>query len=71
RNMSREEMMKAMTASQDKTNAEMKKILKADQYKKYIENQKKELKDRAARRGQGMPGQGRQGGQRPQRNNAQ
>lgn len=71
KNMSREEMMKAMTASQEKTNAEMKKILKADQYKKYIENQKKELKDRAGRRGQGMPGQGGQGGQRPQRNNAQ
>ena len=71
KNMSREEMMKAMTAAQDKTNAEMKKILKADQYTKYIENQKKELKERAARRGQGMRGQGGQGGQRPQRNNAQ
>lgn len=71
KNMSREEMMKSWTAVQDKTNAEMKKILKADQYKKYIENQKKELKKRAARRSQGMRGQGEQGGQRPQRNNAQ
>lgn len=74
KNMSREEMMKAWTASQDKTNAEMKKILKADQYKKYMDNQKKELKDKASRRGQGMPGQAGQGGQRPQRpqrNNAQ
>lgn len=72
KDMSREDMMKAMTASQEKTNVEMKKILTADQYKKYLDNQKKELKDRAARRqGQGMPGQGGQGGQRPQRNNAQ
>lgn len=73
--MSREDRMKAMTAAQEKTNVEMKKILKADQYKKYLDNQKKELKDRAARRaagqGQGMPGQGGQRGQRPQRNNAQ
>ena len=70
-NMSQEDRMKAMTATQDKTNVEMKKILTADQYKKYLVNQAKELKDRAARRaaGQGQGGQGGQGGQRPQRTN--
>ncbi len=70
RDMSQEDRMKAMTATQDKTNAEMKKILTPEQYKKYLVNQAKELKDRAARRAAGgQGGFGGQGGQRPQRTN--
>jgi len=71
RDMTPEDRTKAMTATQDKMNVEMKKILTPDQYKKYLVNQAKELKDRAARRaaGQGQGGQGGQGGQRPQRTN--
>jgi len=48
----REAMREKMTKIQEEQNAEMKKILTEDQYKKY----EKYLEERRAQRGQGRPG---------------
>lgn len=63
----REAMRESMKKDRENTEAQLKKVLTADQFKKYQENEKKRMENRQGRggqRGQGMGqrGQGGQGG---------